>query len=248
MLTDSRKENKMLEYLQPYDGPVFEGLEAREVVYAKDQPQYIPLRTLVGEAPDRKATSRWTLTPEQRKAIADGADIFLTLSTFGHPLQPIQMFVSDDRQENGATHISRSWLKMLLLVAVIALPIVGYAKAPKVKRNYHKYTIEQITAESPSNWKHPLSHVETFGWLTYKLHEGDADWHLRLCTSAVNTAMDAKTCIVAECIPALPCVVPKVGDCVTVQGITRYDGENPGHHWWEVHPVEKLTVTPDACG
>lgn len=85
----------MFEYLQPADKPVIDGLEKHETVWAKDQPEYNPLRTLTSKTDDRKVLSRWTLTPEQRKAVADGADIYLELLTFGTPLQPIMMAVSD---------------------------------------------------------------------------------------------------------------------------------------------------------
>lgn len=84
------------QYLQPADRPVIDGLEAHEVVFAKDQPEYIPLRTLRGNTEQGQVLSRWTLTPEQRKAVAEGADIFLQLLTFGKPLQPIVMAVSDN--------------------------------------------------------------------------------------------------------------------------------------------------------
>lgn len=84
------------EYLHPADRPVVDGLEKHEVVYAKDQPQYIPLRCLRARTPFVEVLSRWTLTPEQRKMIAEGADIFLELSTFGMPLQPIRLQVSAD--------------------------------------------------------------------------------------------------------------------------------------------------------
>lgn len=85
----------MLSYLSPKDGPVVEGLEDQEVIYAKDQPQYIPLRTLKANGHMGQVVSRWTLTPEQRKAVAEGADIFLEISTFHQPLQPIRIAVSD---------------------------------------------------------------------------------------------------------------------------------------------------------
>lgn len=85
----------MFEYLNPADKPVVEGLEEFEVVYAKDQPEYIPLRTLRSNATEARVMSRWTFTDEQRKAIADGADIYLTLLTFGSPLQPITIAVAD---------------------------------------------------------------------------------------------------------------------------------------------------------
>ena len=40
--------------------------------------------------------SRWSPTAEQRKAIAEGKDIFLELLTFRQPLQPIIMYLGDD--------------------------------------------------------------------------------------------------------------------------------------------------------
>lgn len=86
----------MFEYLQPADKPVIDGLEAHEIVYAKDQAEYLPLRTLRSNYLECGVLSRWTLTPEQRKAVAEGADIFLELMTFGKPLQPILMAVSDN--------------------------------------------------------------------------------------------------------------------------------------------------------
>lgn len=86
----------MYEYLTPKDGPVVPGLEDREVVYAKNQPEYLPLRTIATNGPLRKVTSRWGLTAEQRSAVAAGADIFLTLFTHRNPLQPIVMAIGDD--------------------------------------------------------------------------------------------------------------------------------------------------------
>lgn len=98
----------MFDYLKPKDGPVVDGLEAKETVYAKDQPEYIPLRTLRSSGPMGAVISRWTLTPEQRKAVADGADIFLELSTFRNPLQPIRMAISDG-------NLDPDWVRVCLL-------------------------------------------------------------------------------------------------------------------------------------
>jgi hypothetical protein len=86
----------MIDYLQPSEGPVVLGSEAQEVVYAKNQPEYNPLRTLVSHDTQRAVLSRWTPSVEQREAIAEGKDIYLQLWTFGHPLQPILMFIADD--------------------------------------------------------------------------------------------------------------------------------------------------------
>jgi hypothetical protein len=85
----------MFDYLKPRDGAVVDGLESKEVVYAADQPQYIPLRTLKADGRMGDVISRWTLTEEQRKAVAAGADVFLELSTFNGPLQTIRMAISD---------------------------------------------------------------------------------------------------------------------------------------------------------
>ena len=95
----------MFDYLSPKDGPVIDGMESREVVYAKNQPEYIPLRTLPEGGPMGGVVSRWTLTPEQRKLVADGADIFLELSTFHGPLQPIRMGIGDGKIECPADNV-----------------------------------------------------------------------------------------------------------------------------------------------
>lgn len=76
--------------------PVVPGCEELEVVFAKDQPEYLPLPALVrSDSPDRPVTSRWRLTYQEREKIANGADVVLTLLTFGDPLQPITLEVLD---------------------------------------------------------------------------------------------------------------------------------------------------------
>lgn len=98
----------MFDYLQPRNGPVVDGMETQEVTYAKHQPEYIPLRTLVSSGRMGAVISRWTLTADQRKAVADGADIFLELNTFHEPLQPIRMAISDGNLDN-------DWVRVCLL-------------------------------------------------------------------------------------------------------------------------------------
>lgn len=100
----------MFEYLKPRNGPVVDGLEMQEVVYAADQPEYIPLRSLRANGRMGAVISRWTLTPEQRKAVTEGADLFLELSTFGAPLQPIRLVVSDTAGSKFA-----DWFKVCIL-------------------------------------------------------------------------------------------------------------------------------------
>ena len=50
------------------------------------------------------------------------------------------------------------------------------------------------------------THVAVIGFVTYTKAEADGDLHIRLCDSAAIAGMDLAHCIVAECIPKLPCV------------------------------------------
>lgn len=102
------------DFVYPKDGAVIPSLEAQEVIYGKSQPEYNPLRTLVKyhavtslkrlaemraaqeENSPEKILSRWEPTDEQRRRIAEGADIFLEQMVFGSPLQPVRMMLGSD--------------------------------------------------------------------------------------------------------------------------------------------------------
>jgi len=102
----------MFDYLSSSIGPVVDGLEEYEKIYALEQGCYIPLRTLPGRVRDPlptrlttlpaensySAITRWELTPAQRQAIAEGADVFLEVVHFGGPLAPVRMAIG--KQEN----------------------------------------------------------------------------------------------------------------------------------------------------
>lgn len=139
-------------------------------------------------------------------------------------------------------------MRVAQIFAVVwaVLMLFHAASLAEQKRNYHPYAISAMTAEDPRNWKHPLSHIEIQGWVAYVAKEGDGDIHIRLCDSSKPpAAMDPKHCIVAEIMPTLApkgFVKPKKGMHLLVRGIGRYDGENPGHHWWECHPIEEMEV------
>jgi hypothetical protein len=68
-------------------------VQPSEVVYAKDQPEYLPLPVL--RSGDGKVLSRWTPTEAERKAIAEGADVLLICWTFNRPLQPLWVGIND---------------------------------------------------------------------------------------------------------------------------------------------------------
>lgn len=68
------------------------GLTAyRRVTIGEGQPAYVPLPALV--LPGYAALTRWQFTPEERQAIADGADLDLLVLTFGQPVQPVSLAV-----------------------------------------------------------------------------------------------------------------------------------------------------------
>ncbi len=64
-----------------------------EVVYARDQPQYIPLPVIRNA--DGVLLSRWKLSESEREAIAAGADIFLSVWTHNRPLQPVRVEIGE---------------------------------------------------------------------------------------------------------------------------------------------------------
>jgi hypothetical protein len=67
--------------------PVIPGSTAKEITFAKDQPQYQPLPAI--RTPDGAILTRWEPTPEERRAIAEGGSIYLAVWTFNNPLQPV---------------------------------------------------------------------------------------------------------------------------------------------------------------
>lgn len=72
--------------------------EGANVMFAKNQPEYRPLPAIRGEGVEVPVTSIWKPTDEERKQIAEGANIGLSVFTFGGPLQPQLMFVSTAKE------------------------------------------------------------------------------------------------------------------------------------------------------
>ena len=66
--------------------------QARYVVIAKDQPEYLPLPALIFA--DGKVCTEWTLTEEERTLIAHGENIRLWIWRSDQPLQPVALEVT----------------------------------------------------------------------------------------------------------------------------------------------------------
>jgi len=100
-----------------------------------------------------------------------------------------------------------------------------------VTRSYFNVSLSEFAKHGSGR-----THVSIVGYVSRVRLEADGDMHIELVSS-----LHAKTrsTIMAECVPYHPCVRPRLHTRVRVAGISRFD---PEHHWWEVHPVEELTI------
>lgn len=120
--------------------------------------------------------------------------------------------------------------RLTIMVASILLAGAMRADGP---RSYHEVTIAALAA---GHVRH--THVVVEGYVSYVRFEEDGDLHIRLCDAPDVKGMNRHRCVIAECIPELPCPPPDIGSKVAVAGIGRFDREN-GHKWGEIHPVLK---------
>jgi hypothetical protein len=74
--------------------PKWARMEERDVVFAKDQPQYLQLPAAI--TPDGTVTTRWKLSVAERLKLICGFDLYLKIKTFNNPLQPIKLSVGRD--------------------------------------------------------------------------------------------------------------------------------------------------------
>ena len=70
--------------------PVIVGFEDLEIVYAKDQPEYLPLPALPYDNGNGIIT-HWRLSWKERLRALFVGDLYLRVLTFKKPLQPISL-------------------------------------------------------------------------------------------------------------------------------------------------------------
>ena len=105
---------------------------------------------------------------------------------------------------------------------------------------YAELTITELIGEDANRWSDKMdSRAAVSGFVTQVAKGDDGDTEIRICENPKIDGMDRAHCIVAKCIPKLPCDVPRLGKPITVKGITQYDAK-VGSHWWEIHPVEEI--------
>lgn len=76
--------------MQPLS-PVVPSAANDEVVYAKDQPEYQPLPCL--RMQDGTILTRWSLDEDEKRRVLEQGYVYLAVSTFNQPLQPLLMTV-----------------------------------------------------------------------------------------------------------------------------------------------------------
>lgn len=80
-----------MDAIDPRIPPALVPPNSQAVVYAKDQPEYVPLPTV--RTPGGTLVTRWALSDAEKAAIIRGEDIYVTVMTFGQKLQPLQVSV-----------------------------------------------------------------------------------------------------------------------------------------------------------
>ena len=71
--------------------PIAPRTGAPETTIAEEQEQYMPVTVALYDYPDgsRCLLTRWTLTADERAAVARGEDIYIGQMNFGTPMTPL---------------------------------------------------------------------------------------------------------------------------------------------------------------
>lgn len=79
--------------MTPVSPVISEEYADREAVYAKNQPEYIPLPVI--RSSEGVVLSRWKITESERQAVSEGADVFLSVWTFNRSLRPVRLEIGE---------------------------------------------------------------------------------------------------------------------------------------------------------
>lgn len=100
------------DYLKPALGPVVDGLEDHEKIFALDQPEYLTIRTLPAEGGE-SCIYRCQLTEDQRRMVAEGADVLVEIVHFGGPLAPSRVMILNQQNlvESESKTLLAQWFR-----------------------------------------------------------------------------------------------------------------------------------------
>jgi|SRR5215467_651668 len=112
--------------------------------------------------------------------------------------------------------------------------------AEPAKPLYPEFTITELISEDANRWSDRMdTRASVSGFVTQVEKTPEGDTAIRICENPKIDGMDRNRCVIAKCIPKIPCDVPHIGKPITVKGITQYDAK-VGAHWWEIHPIEEI--------
>jgi len=66
--------------------------KGQNVIFGKDQPQYLPLPALV--LPEGEVYTCWELSDEELQSVIKNKHFFLKQLTFNNPLQPVRLIAN----------------------------------------------------------------------------------------------------------------------------------------------------------
>lgn len=91
---DSERNQERRAEMKPVEFP------GVNVVFAKDQPEYIPLPAMkVPNDPQGHVITKWQLSPEELERVKETGTIHLSMLTFNQPLQPVLLTVDLPTEE-----------------------------------------------------------------------------------------------------------------------------------------------------
>lgn len=73
---------------------ISKSFEEQNVIFAKDQPEYLPLPALKFDNGD--IVTCWSFSDEEIEKIKETKTLYLSVKTFNKPLQPISLTVEKD--------------------------------------------------------------------------------------------------------------------------------------------------------
>ncbi len=76
--------------MQPVS-PVIPNQKHDEIIVAENQDEYLNLPSI--RLADQSILTRWKLTDEEKKIVAETGDVYLIMQTFGKPVTPVMMQV-----------------------------------------------------------------------------------------------------------------------------------------------------------
>src|SRR5215470_17991262 len=89
--------------------------------------------------------------------------------------------------------------------------------AEPAKPLYPEFTITELISEDANRWSDRMdTRASVSGFVTQVEKTPEGDTAIRICENPKIDGMDRNRCVIAKCIPKIPCDVPHLGKPITV--------------------------------